>query len=540
MSFSALPRELREEIVRLVGEQDRVFQARQNGSPERELAFLDVLGKGWCGRGLIALGEVNKDLRSLVLPVLFNPVRLARFKPADLYTFPTTQIGQLCRAVSFATDRTAGYGSSPWYGDIARFKDALQMLDQLPQLREVDLSGCSEHLVRLLRRLTKDEQPATAPTASASNGAGTSGAARDEDDSSEGDEDSDSEDDWDDSWSDEDGAAPLNTALFSKISFTGSRVTSWTFDRVDPGITLAFLSLNPSIITRLDIYDPLSRAESSSSIEPAVDATTFVSRIASLPSLTSLTLRVHDDASGSTERPSLHPAWATTPFLSASALTSLSLSIPRVNYTKPVAAFVNTFADSLRSLSLNCGVTAEVFDLPPRRFPNLHVLSLTSLQLPEVACLYRAFDTPALRTLELAVRDPPAVNEAPISFNSFNPGGSLTRATPTPLLQTVRLGIDPDNPLAKPWPEAQVARLARGFTSSPLGHPIRVETAWSQVEDLDAGGAALAASLGKVKDLAAWMVDQAARIEVTRDEAAARRLVETARMVAGLREYERE
>ncbi|GAA5905070.1 hypothetical protein JCM6882_002432 [Rhodosporidiobolus microsporus] len=535
MSFSALPRELREEIVRLVAEQDRVFRARQGGSSKRQLAFAErFVYKGWCGRGLIALGEVNKDLRSLVLPVLFDPVHLPRFKSAELCAFPTTQIGQLCRAVTFAT--AGRYGSIPWYRDIARLKGAFEMLDDLPQLREVDLSGCWDSLRALLEHLAAEEQSRSAGPAPASSIPARSSAARDEDDSSEDDQysGSDSEDDWDGSASDEDNAAPLNAALISKMSFTGSRVTSWTFDRVDPEITLAFLSLNPSVVQKLDIYDPLSRVGSSPSIEPAVDPSTFVLRIAALPNLTSLALRVHDNHVD--ETPSIHPAWATAPFACTSALTSLSIRGGRC--AKTVASLIDTFASSLQSLTLDCILAKEAPFKLSSCLPALRTLSLLSYDIIRILFFYSGFDTPALRTLEIAVEDPPSQADEPY-FTVFCPKGHEGGISAKPMLREVRIGTGGDT-YAKPWAKARVAALTRVFTSPSGACPVRVDTAWSQVEDLDVEGKGLTASLGKVRDMAAWMVDQAARIEVTRDEAAARRLVETVKMVAGLREYERE
>ncbi|GAA5905047.1 hypothetical protein JCM6882_002427 [Rhodosporidiobolus microsporus] len=470
----------------------------------------------------------------MVLPLRYNRVRLCRIDKADLHKLLASPIGQLCQTVSFS--RPAHAKCTSRVGDLSHFQLALELLDDLPQLKTVDFSGCGETLNALFQKLD-DPKPlpaAVAEAAPAPNAVDDDGVDEDEDD------------DWDHSSSEDEDPLP-NPASLSKIAFTGRRITSWTFDEGHPEIPFAFISLSPSTIATLDIHDFPSPPRPTFSPDSAIDATAFVSRIASLPNLTSFTLRANADEFGNNNAPVLHPAWAAATFLSASTLTSLG--IVGMRYNKAVFALIKVFASSLKVLTLD-KATRDKEDCPPAwscRLPVLHTLSLTSKDTLAVGRIYIRFDAPALHTLQVGMRTSPSEDVVPKVFSNFKakpePEGGLEAKGAKPLLRKVRiLGSSDISDLrrAARWRDSAVATFAEVFTSLPRDPPILVETAWTPMSDWKVKGKNLDETLGAVDSFAEWLKQQAAVVRWSRDETVGHRLWKTASTVGALREYERE
>ncbi|BGP15652.1 hypothetical protein JCM10213_005117 [Rhodosporidiobolus nylandii] len=99
MSFSVLPPELKEWTAFLVKEQDERYR-RVHGDARKT-------SEDWYGRGLLALSQVDKQMRELVLPIRYSIIpqsfNLARLPFEQLESWSTSDAAQVCRSLCIGT-----------------------------------------------------------------------------------------------------------------------------------------------------------------------------------------------------------------------------------------------------------------------------------------------------------------------------------------------------------------------------------------------------------------------------------------------------
>ncbi|GAA5834659.1 hypothetical protein JCM11251_003625 [Rhodosporidiobolus azoricus] len=520
MPFSALPRELHAEIVRLVDEQDR----KSRGRGYSELAvFRGGLGSTWYGKGVKALSLVSKDLRSLTLPYIFCPLKFARLPYDGLAALPTTEIGQICRAVLVRPARTS-YVSSGWIRDHEALQAVLAIIDKLPRVRQVDLSECSYDLSRLLRRLellSLDDERRRHESANSGKlsrrhlqttppdvSTGAHLTARSDDAGSSDGEDIanasdgsdyvdgvDSADDYD-----EDADEPrCNPTMIARLSFRAEHITAWNLRGLQPEIALAFIELAPSSVQTLSIDDYMREKPSSSPF--AMNATTFCTRLASLPNLTTFSLYGREEAPGFVDLDcAINLAWSNVTFSSPSSLTTLSLSFGI--YTNASHRLIAGLAASLTSLTIDCADVETTPIRAPVHLPLLRHFSLISSGFTFAAEIASKLRPPYLQTLELSLSCPPEdTPQGHLRLHSFFLKKSSILKQAAKSLRIVRLSAHHHTRSWSPAMASEFVDLVHLRTESS----IPVETTWSSARQLTAPPIEVEQSLQEVCALADWM-----------------------------------
>ncbi|GAA5855296.1 hypothetical protein JCM8547_009021 [Rhodosporidiobolus lusitaniae] len=355
MSWSKLPTELKEMIVKLVDEEDRRIRKRL-----KELALNPVLhvtrtnyGAGGYphGLGVRFLSETSKDCRRLVIPYLFSPLDLSKINSYAFDECINSEVGQLVRSVRLSTFEPKRYGWRRSERNLASIARQLKALDQMPQYyipndEEDDELPPRRGSFFRWRAPGPDEKPERYRCHGMT------------------------------------PAEAMRAGAFLELVRAAERVTSWGFENTGPEHMFEF--------------DDEEDEEAPGRDYLSQDWSELRNALAACTSLRSLGISSHSlSASGD-----IHSDWLLSSF--PSSLTSLHLSL---SYANPSLLSFLALFPHLRHLSLR--LTGNFRSLSSSNgknvtFPSLSSLSVHRTTLKQVDKLLRHLGTPILETLSLS------------------------------------------------------------------------------------------------------------------------------------------
>ncbi|BGP15648.1 hypothetical protein JCM10213_005121 [Rhodosporidiobolus nylandii] len=513
MSFSKLPEELKEKVLLAVHAQDRVIRKLRKVEG-RKLAPRRAWN-GWFGRGTLAMSSVNKELRRMALPLLFEPLDISKLVYDDLEACIYSDVGSSCRSVIIGMPgvakskrfldlaRERNFSRNHKYQALLRVFEVIASMERLNGISFAPVDGDDDELEKMFKSFVRPDlhvgyysnesspepgylyfDPPTPP-----------------------------------------GAAPetppelVNGGGFHALNDIAARITSWSFPfMMRANLVCAFLAAAPSVVEHVALensakynydcrYDVLSR--------PAAD---IVSALCACTSLKSLRLGV---AKPST--PMVHPAWFALP-PSLSSLTSLQLTLDDLDHS--VLEFISSFP-CLANLAVE--VSFRFQNLRPLQRTTVPLLSSFSLAAPSLAhanAVLPFLSLPALDSLTLNVYWEDGFAWSP-SDKLESERAVFVNSVPSAAPALRRLHLTAESTL---WPRDLVEQIREGISRLPS--PVALFA--DEVDEPDAGAEVEMeveemplSPADRARELARWVLDAVDQAEQAGDEGATRLLVDS-------------
>ncbi|GAA6042586.1 hypothetical protein JCM8097_003144 [Rhodosporidiobolus ruineniae] len=544
MSFSALPVELKEQIVLLAKLNDDTYRAAAPTRPGTSRVKLYLREKGgwdrWFGYSTMALSSTSRDLRTLASPVVFSgPLDLRDIPYEQLDECLSSRVGQCCRTVVLNPPRQpGGLLAMSDFENTDDEEDEDEEDDEDDEGDEDERSPPSGalhersppsdvlHLVlKLVADLPRLDAVVLPSDLSILQRLCDVVAAGNVDDNPDG------------MWPRADLKEQILAGSSPALTRIAAKVSSWTFPgEVPVQLVDALLSLTPTTVRHL-VFTPYPRSPYGRLNE--LSSPVLAAAVAACSNLASLELssklppnRVPRVAGGWTA------SLRVTPPVS---LTRLTLHLDGLDST--LLRFLSVFP-ALQHLDLDLAhpsttpllrASAAQDEPPPFPLclPTVSSLALSAQDVRSTWQLLLAFAFPALKRLSVEVAD--AQND----FGALAPFLALAHEC-APAVALVRFSTPPGRPR---WPATALqylrATATRCFPTTEIQHDGPVDAPPASVPE----GAAVQApppapassSARSAVELLEWAAEQARRAERTGDKGLARMLLGSAGEVGRLR-----
>ncbi|BGP15675.1 hypothetical protein JCM10213_006154 [Rhodosporidiobolus nylandii] len=385
MSWNALPREVKEMVVREVDQQDKRIAQRRREWEIKAGAHIDgtqyVAGGYPYGMGIAALHITSSECREMALPYLFSYMNLHELSQAGLEDCLASGVAKATRSVSLGRAKERPYVWRRDEKEPPSMRAQLDALGSLPRLESVVLNFPHPEMANTWTVFGHSYLP---PDRERLYREDTAGLAR---------------------------AEMLQAGVLPSLVSAASRITSWTSPKRRKHI-------NPSVIREVSIcpIDPeLRRADKVNPWAFDFDTETEYPSTCNYLSQSSEDLRTtladctslrsfHAMSLASEAEPAIHSSWLSSPTL-PSSLTSLSLVLGTLDSS--VFSFLALFP-ALEHLALRVPNFTGDFPLHPSlplRLPSLLTLELHQEFLSSLSDTLFGLRTPRLTTLTASVSD---------------------------------------------------------------------------------------------------------------------------------------